>query len=422
MFPGLSLVPSFYFCYNPFSRLCNFLQNVLKPPERRITFMNPAMIYLDNAATSFPKPDRVAEAVHTYLTQIGANVNRGVYRTASDAEQTLYSLRERACRLFGFDHPDHVIVTPGNTFSINTVLNGFLRSGDHVLVSSLEHNAVMRPLNALSRKGISFDRIPSDPQGSLDLNSLESMIQPETRLVMISHVSNVCGVIQDICAIGSICRRHGIAFAVDAAGSAGHLPVDFKAAGLSALTVPGHKGLLGPSGTGLLLMEPAFAETVEPLMTGGTGSISDSEIQPPYMPDRFESGTLNLPGIYGLEAALSFLEETGIEAIRSKEEQLTALFLSGLQEIPGIRVPGPLNPAERTGVISVDFTGRDNAECAYLLETKYGILTRCGLHCAPSAHKALGTYPAGTVRFSVSWYTEPSDIDQALQAVSDLSR
>lgn len=383
--------------------------------------MDSIMIYLDNAATTFPKPDCVSEAVVSYLTGIGANINRGVYTSASEAEQTIYSLRERACRLFHFDCPDHVVLTPGNTFSINTVLNGFLKPGDHCLISSMEHNAVMRPLNRLAQKGVRFDRIPCDTEGRMDLSAADALFRPETRLMLVCHASNVCGTIQDIDQLGSLCRAHHVPFVIDAAQSAGHIPIDFKAAGLSALAAPGHKGLLGPSGTGLLLMEPDFAKQVEPLIAGGTGSVSDSEFQPPYMPDRFESGTINLPGFYGLEAALAFLEETGISAIWAKERALTERFLKGLAGLPGIRVPGPSDPADRTGVVSVDFVNRDNAECAYLLEQDFGILTRCGLHCAPAAHKTLGTFPAGTVRFSFSWFTQEEDIDRAIAAVAALS-
>lgn len=380
------------------------------------------IIYLDNGATSFPKPPAVAERMYHYVCNVGATINRSVYASAQSAGMVTYSLRERLARFFHFDQPNHVVLTAGNTMSLNMVLKGYLHSGDHCLVSSMEHNAVMRPLVQLQEQGVSFDRIPCNREGLLDPNDIPALLRPNTKLVVVAHGSNVGGGVQDIEAIGAICASRGIPFVVDAAQTAGHYPIDFGKAQLSALTVPGHKGLMGPSGIGALLLRPDFAQKLTPLITGGTGSASDTEVQPDYMPDRFESGTSNLPGIYGFEAAMAFLEEVGIDALRAHDQALTARFMAGLQEIPGIRLVGPRELAHRVGVISVDFTQQDNAECSYLLETTYHIMTRCGMHCAPSAHKTLDTFPQGVVRFSLGWYNTAEDVDAALEAIRALAQ
>lgn len=377
-------------------------------------------IYLDNAATSFPKPAGVSARMKEYMDSVGATINRSVYGAAQDAGLVTLRLRERLARLFSFpEKPTHVILTPGATAGLNFVLKGFLRPGDHCLVSSMEHNAVMRPLLQLS--GVEFDRIPCDSEGRLDPAAMLPLIRPNTRLCIMAHGSNVCGTVQDAAAVGAICAEHGIAFALDAAQTAGHIPIDFQALHLSALCVPGHKGLLGPSGIGALLLRDDFAHALTPLLAGGTGSASDSEYLPDYLPDRFESGTPNLPGIYGFEEALRFIEETGIDALRAHELELTARFLEGLRTIPNLRLCGTEDLSRRVGVISVDFTQADNAEAAFRLESEFGILTRCGLHCAPSAHKTLGTFPQGTVRFSLGFSSTAADVDAALAALRAIS-
>lgn len=377
-------------------------------------------IYLDNAATSFPKPAGVSARMKEYMDSVGATINRSVYGAAQDAGLVTLRLRERLARLFSFpEKPTHVILTPGATAGLNFILKGFLRPGDHCLVSSMEHNAVMRPLLQLS--GVEFDRIPCDREGRLDPAAMLPLIRPNTRLCIMAHGSNVCGTVQDAAAVGTICAEHGIAFALDAAQTAGHIPIDFQALHLSALCVPGHKGLLGPSGIGALLLRDDFAHALTPLLAGGTGSASDSEYLPDYLPDRFESGTPNLPGIYGFEEALRFIEETGIDALRAHELELTARFLEGLRTIPNLRLCGTEDLSRRVGVISVDFTQADNAEAAFRLESEFGILTRCGLHCAPSAHKTLGTFPQGTVRFSLGFSSTAADVDAALAALRAIS-
>lgn len=377
-------------------------------------------IYLDNAATSFPKPDGVSTAMKTYIDRVGATINRSVYGSAQDAGLVTLQLRQRLKRLFHFQSPvTHVILTPGATWGLNMAIRGFLKPGDHCIVSSMEHNAVMRPL--LQLEGVAFDRIPCNREGLLNPEDIEPLIRPNTKLLVMAHGSNVCGSIQDAKAVGDICKKHGIAFLLDAAQTAGHYPVDFEAFGLSALCVPGHKGLLGPSGIGALLMTDGFAKALNPIVAGGTGSASDSEYLPEYLPDRFESGTPNLPGIYGWEAALAFVEKTGVEALRSHEMALCQRFLEGLETIDGVTLCGTKDVNRRVGVISVDFLHKDNAEAAFTLETDYGILTRCGLHCAPSAHKTLDTFPRGTVRFSLGFANTEADVDAAIAAIAAVS-
>ena len=377
-------------------------------------------IYLDNGATSFPKAPGVGEAMLDYVNNLGANVNRSTYEASSEAEMVLIECRERLCTLFGTEDITHAVFTPGMTAGLNMLLKGFLSPGDHVIVSSLEHNAMMRPIRQLEAQGVEFSRIPADSRGITDPKDILPLIRPNTRLVAIMHASNVCGTLLPVKEISDICRERGLPVILDAAQTAGHYPVNMKELGLSALCVPGHKGLLGPQGIGALMLDEEFAKRVEPLISGGTGSASDSELLPPYMPDRFESGTLNIPGIFGLNAALRFILEKGVQAFRAHEEKLTKRFTDGLEGLP-LRLTGTKEINKRVGVISIDFTGHDNAEVAYELD-KRGIMTRCGLHCAPSAHKTLGTFPQGTVRFSIGYANAECDVDAAISAIKEILR
>lgn len=376
------------------------------------------MVYLDNAATSYPKAPGVASAMADYVEKVGATINRSSYASAQEAGLMTLSLRERLCRLFNHPDPTHAVLTPGATAGLNMVIKGLLLPGDHCLVSSMEHNAVMRPLVQLEREGVAFERIPCDAQGCLRLEALPGMIKLNTRLVVMAHGSNVCGTVQDAEAVGKICRERSVPFALDAAQTAGHIEVDFERFGLSALVVPGHKGLLGPQGIGALLLDADFARRLTPLVAGGTGSASDSEELPGWMPDRFESGTPNMPGVYGWEAALGWLENTGIETLENHEKTLSKRFLEGIYGLKNVKLYGATVPEGRTGVFSVGFLNCDNAEAAWRLEREFGILTRCGLHCAPSAHKTLGSFPEGSVRFSTGWANTEADIDAALSAIA----
>lgn len=377
-------------------------------------------VYFDNAATSFPKAPGVGEAMAHYINGIGANINRGTYRQATDAAMTVLETRAQLKELFHFGGDEtHVVFTPGATAGLNTILKGFLKPGDHVIVSSMEHNAVMRPLTELTDIGVQFSRIPADTDGLTDASAILPLIGPETKLVLVSHASNVSGTLFPLEEVAQICHKRSLPLAVDAAQTAGHFPIDFGALHLAALCVPGHKALLGPQGIGALLLDEAFAARLTPLFTGGTGSASDTERQPLYMPDRFESGTLNIPGIFGLHAALSYVLECGVPSLRAHEERLTSQLLNGLEGSP-LRVAGTRDLARHTGVVSVDFLTIDNAAAAFRLENEYGILTRCGLHCAPNAHKALGTFPQGTVRLSMGYATTEEDISYALEAIHEI--
>ena len=378
------------------------------------------MIYLDNAATSFPKPISVAQAMTRYLNEVGAPLNRSVYQTAQDAELVALSLREQLRQSFHFpEKATHVILTPGNTYGLNFLIKGYLRPGDHVIVSSMEHNAVMRPLLQLPE--VSFDRVQADKNGFIDPDDIHALIRPNTKLILMAHGSNVSGSVQDAEAVGAVAARYGIPFALDGAQTAGHYPVDFQRFHLSALSVPGHKGLLGPSGIGALLLTEAMARKLDPIIAGGTGSSSDSEYLPTALPDRFESGTMNLSGIFGWEAAMAFISRQGLDSLRSREISLTKRFIDGVRDIPGVRLCGPVDTENRVGVISLDFLDRDNAAISYELEQRYGILVRCGLHCAPSAHKSLSTFPKGTVRFSLGYANTAEDVDAVVAAIRALA-
>lgn len=376
------------------------------------------MIYLDNAATSFPKAPHVADAMCHYLNSVGAPVNRSVYGAAMDVGLQVLTLREQLARFFHFPHdPNHVIFTAGATASLNQAICGFLTAGDHCLVSTTEHNAVMRPLTAM--EGVTFDRIPCDEDGFLLLDTLPSLLKPNTKLVVMSHASNLVGSVQNAEAVGNFCHDHGLHFVLDAAQTAGHVTVDFEKFHLSALAIPAHKGLLSAGGVGALLLRPDFAKALNPLITGGTGSQSDSEETPKYLPDRFEAGTPNLPAIYGWSAAMTYLESVGIDTLHRHEMALMTQFLEGLSTLPQLRVLGATDPDRRVGVISLDTGIYDNAQLSYDLE-QLGILTRCGLHCTPSAHKAMGTFPQGALRFSLGHFSTKEDVAATLDALKKL--
>lgn len=376
-------------------------------------------IYFDQAATSYPKAPGVAKAMAGYITGTGANINRGSYGAAGDAAMVVLETREKLCRLFGFDDPEYAVFTPGNTYALNQVLFGCLQPGDHVITSSMEHNAVMRPLHLQRSRGVTYTCVANDSQGRLDPGDIQEAILPNTRLVVLGHASNVSGALVDLAAIGRICHQAGIPLCVDAAQSAGHIPIDFAKLGLSALCVPGHKGLRGPQGIGALLLDPGFAKGLAPLVLGGTGSQSDSLVMPVNYPDHLEAGTLNLPGIYGLSAALDYLLGQDMAALHQAEMALCQQFLEGLVGLDGVRIIGPVDTKDRLAVVSLDFVGKDNALVTDWLLMHAGLCLRCGLHCAPMAHKTLGSYPGGTVRFSFNHSNTSQQVEVALQAVRD---
>lgn len=382
-------------------------------------------LYLDNAATTFPKPPAVAQAVYDYMTSSGANINRGCYGAAYDVEEQVLETRQLLCDLFHGPDCRNVIFTKNITESLNVLLKGFLRPGDHVITSSMEHNAVMRPLVQLEKQGVRFTRVPCDSQGRLELDALEGCLRPETRLVVMTHASNVCGTVLPIAAVGAFCRAHGLTFVVDTAQTAGVLDLDMEAMGIDALAFTGHKGLLGPQGIGGFVLTDALAGEIEPLLSGGTGSLSHTEEVPGFLPDRFEPGTMNLPGILGLRQGLLFLNETGVGTVRDHERTLAGRFRDGLrplEEAGLLRVLSGEDGIERVGVVSVQTLKAELSQAAFELDDRYGIQTRVGLHCAPAAHKTLGSFPTGSIRFSFGWSNTAGDADRALAALSEVCR
>lgn len=376
-------------------------------------------VYLDSGATSFPKAPGVAESIYGYLTDVGVNVNRGAYLNSFEVENVVFETRELLCSLFNFDKPGNVIFTKNITESLNVLIKGLLKADDHVIVSSMEHNAVMRPLNSLERKGVSYSKVLCEKDGSLDPKEIIPLIRSNTKVIIMTHASNVSGTILDLVGVGEICKSRGLRFIIDAAQTAGTVKVDMKGLNADAIAFTGHKSLLGPQGIGGFLVRDELAKELSTLMEGGTGSLSDTELQPSYMPDKFEAGTPNIPGIYGLNAALKYLGKVNIQWVYEKEMQLMEFFLEKLLNMKHLEVVGRKDIKGRTGIISIDFKARDNGEVAHQLASKYGVLTRSGMHCAPSAHKTLGTFPRGTVRFGLSHFLEKSHL---LYAVDQLNK
>lgn len=377
-------------------------------------------IYFDNGSTSWPKAPGVAQAVEKLLTEGAFNINRGNYEGAYEVEGMVLETRDQLADLFQAPSSRNVIFTPGITYSLNYFIKGFLRSGDHVIITGIEHNAVMRPLWQMKAEGVAFDVAKTDEEGTVDPESVEKLIRKETKAIIVSHASNVCGTIVPLREIGEICRRHHIFFVVDSAQSAGTLEINIKEWGIDFLTFTGHKGLLGPQGIGGFVVSEELDQEMAPLIAGGTGSQSDSYEMPRMLPDKYESGTMNLPGIAGLHAALSYLQAAGISRIYEKKMELTGYFLEQTREIPDLRVVGKQGVQDRTAVVSIDFQKIDNAQAAFELEQRYGIMTRVGLHCAPLAHKTLGSYPRGTVRFAFSGANTKDEIDICVKGIREL--
>ena len=381
-------------------------------------------IYLDQASTTYPKPECVARAVYEYMTGNGSNINRGCYENAYDTEEVVLETRELLCELFNGPDCKNVIFTKNVTESLNIVLKGFLKPGDYILTSSMEHNAVMRPLRQLEAEGVTFERIPCNGQGELLLEKAEGLLKQNTKAIVMMHASNVCGTLLPLKEVGAFCKAHGLKFIVDCAQTAGVFPISMKEMNIDALCFTGHKGLYGPQGIGGFILQEDMIGEISPLLSGGTGSISHTEEIPDFMPDRFEPGTMNLPGIFGLHAALEWLNDTGIENIHNKEKELTELFLKKIQKMDPegekIRLVGKKFVDGRTSVVSIQTPGRDVSEIAYLLDKNYGIMTRVGLHCAPNAHKTLDTYPTGTVRFSFGYFNTEEEVLFAVKALEEL--
>lgn len=386
-----------------------------KPPLRRV--------YLDNAATTWPKPDSVYDAVDRYQRRVGAPAGRGVYAEAIEVERCLADARRRAAALLGSDQPRRIIWTNNGTDSLNLALHGMLRVGDHVVTTRAEHNSVLRPLRWLiEHRGIEVSYAPCDKTGWVDPADVEAALRPETRLIAVIHASNVTGTVQPIGVIANIARRREIPLLIDAAQSLGQWPLDIPLDGPTLIAAPGHKGLLGPLGTGLLYIGPGLEDQLEPLRQGGTGTLSETDVQPTTLPDRFESGNANVPGLFGLAAGLVEIERRGVPSIRSHHRQLTALLLEGLGRLSGIRIVGGGVAEQQVGVVSCTVDGYSPQDVANLLDSQFGIQVRAGFHCTPMIHEALGTAAGGgTVRFSVGPYNTEDDIQAAVLALAELS-
>lgn len=377
-------------------------------------------IYCDNGATSYPKAPLVGDSIINYINNIGCNVNRGAYSSSYEAENIVYETRELLCELFDFDKPENAIFTANITASLNMVLKGLLSHGDNVIVSSMEHNAVMRPLSSLSKKGVTITKIPCNSLGEINIKDIQSSITEKTKAVVMTNGSNVCGTLLPINEIGQICKDNNIIFIVDSAQTAGIVDISMKKNNIDILCFTGHKGLLGPQGIGGFLIRDEIVPLVDSLIEGGTGSFSEEEVQPTYMPDKYESGTANIPGIYGLNASLKYLKEVGIKNIYEKEMYLTKRFIDGILSIDESLLIGKKDIENRTAVVSIDFKDLDNGIVCHQLDKTYNIQTRSGLHCAPSAHKTLGTFPNGTVRFSFGHFNTVEDMDYVLESLRNI--
>ncbi len=376
-------------------------------------------IYLDNAATTYPKPEAVYKAIDHYLRHIGASAGRGAYRRALEADGLVFKTRKLLGRLFNIADVSNIIFTSNVTESLNLALKGFLREGDHVVTSHLEHNSMWRPLKVLEKeRNIRITVLPSPEGKALDPEQLERTILPGTRLVALTHASNVTGTLMPLKEVGEICRRYHVPLLVDTAQTAGVFPLDIKELKIDLLAFTGHKGLLGPTGTGGLYIAPGLE--IKPWKEGGTGGASLLEHQPEDLPDRFEAGTLNVAGIVGLGAAVEFILEKGVGQIREHEKALTAYALEQLCQVPGLTLYGPLNAEERVGVFSINLEDIAPEELAYVLDEAYGIMVRAGLHCAPQAHRCIGTVQRGTVRISPGYFNTKEEIEALSVALKEI--
>lgn len=380
------------------------------------------MIYLDYAATSWPKPKEVLRAMSDFMEYSGGNPGRSGHRLSISAARIIYNTREIIAELFHVSDPMRVIFTHNVTYALNLALYGFLRPGDHVVTTSMEHNSVMRPLRALEKDGVQLSVVDCGTDGCLDLEAMRKAITPVTRLVVMTHASNVVGTIMPVRKAATLAHDVGALLLVDAAQTAGVIPIDLPALGIDFLAFTGHKGLHGPTGTGgIVLGERVNTPALNPLVRGGTGSKSEYEEQPDMLPDKYESGTANGVGIAGLGAGVRWVQSRGVESIWAHEAELNELLLSGLQNIPGITVYGPSDPAERTAVVSCRIAGQCVSEVGLELDDEFGILCRVGLHCAPSAHKTIGTFPEGTIRLAPGIFTSPDDIRAVIAAFEKIA-
>lgn len=379
------------------------------------------IIYFDNAATSWPKPQETIDAIGDFNTHVGANPGRSGHSLSIAAGRILLDAREAIAELFGIEEMLRIIFTRNATEALNIVISGLISPGDHIITTSMEHNSVMRPLRARQAVGTEVSIVQCTRTGELDPHDIIEALRTNTRAIIMTHASNVTGTIMPISDIGAIARDRGIVFCVDAAQTAGAVPVDIKEMNIDLLAFTGHKSLYGPQGTGGLYIGHGLEKQITPLMMGGTGSRSEFENQPDFLPDKYESGTPNALGIAGLGAGVRFVLETGVESIRNKEIALSGQLMDGLKDIPGIRIYGCNNAQKQTPVVSFTMDGTRPSEAALVLDEDFGIMSRPGLHCAPSAHRTIGTFPQGTIRLSPGYFNTAEEIQYTLHAIAQIA-
>ena len=377
------------------------------------------LIYLDNAATTLHKPPQVAEAVKEAILTAG-NAARGAHGASMQASRTVFETRQKLARLLGCPQADHVVFTANSTMALNIAIQGILSPEDHAISTALEHNSVLRPLYALQEQGMGLDFVRADRQGNIRYEDFAPLFRPNTKAVVCTHASNLTGNMLDIARIAEIAHEHGALLIVDASQTAGTVPIDMTALGVDVLCFTGHKGLMGPQGTGGLCIRPGV--DIRPLLRGGSGIHSFDRHQPEAYPTRLEAGTLNSHGIAGLDAAADYLLEVGVEAIRQKEQALMRQFYEGVRHIDGVTIYGDFSPSQRAAIVALNIRDYDSAEIADVLSADYGIATRPGAHCAPRMHEALGTVQQGAVRFSFSAFNTEEEIDAAIAAVTELAQ
>ncbi|MFV3013859.1 aminotransferase class V-fold PLP-dependent enzyme [Clostridium botulinum] len=378
-------------------------------------------VYLDNAATTYPKPEKVYSSILNYMKNVGASPGRGGYENALTGDRMVYKCRQSLINLFNFNKIENVVFTSNITASLNILIKSIVKDGWHVITSSMDHNSVIRPLVSLEKSNkIQLDILNCSEEGLINIEDFKNAIKDNTKLVVLSHASNIVGTIQPLETIGKICKEKGIYFIIDSAQTAGVLPLNFQNLNCNALAFTGHKALLGPQGIGGFIIDDELNNIATNFIEGGTGSLSESTLQPDFLPDKFESGTMNTPGIAGLLAGIEYINEEGLNAIKEREEYLSREFINGLLNIDSVKVYGPLDASLRTAAISINSSKIDNSELGFLLDSEFGIMVRTGLHCAPLAHKTIGSFPQGTLRFSFGAFNDIKDINYALYALNSI--
>jgi cysteine desulfurase family protein len=380
------------------------------------------LVYLDNAATSWPKPPAVIEAMELYNRSIGASPGRSGHRLSIEAGRVVQNARELLAELFNAGDSLQIAFTKNATEALNIAAFGLLKPGDHVITSSAEHNSVMRPLRHLERRGVEISCVPCSSSGGMDPGDIFPLVKKNTRAMFITHASNVTGALMPVAEAGAIARERGIIFCVDAAQTAGSVPIDVEAMNIDLLSFTGHKSLYGPQGTGGLYVRRGVEEKIDFFMVGGTGSRSEFEEQPDFMPDRFEAGTPNAIGIAGLAAGIAFVQREGVREIHDRELRLARALLDGLDRLGGVTLYGTVDAEERTPVVSFNIAGRSPSDVSMRLDEEFGIMARPGLHCAPAAHRTIGTLPEGTVRFSPGYFNTMDEVEYAVSAVEKIAR